>query len=172
MTIYPSACNKIYKKELLENIEFKKDVWFEDVEFTYRLLPKVKNIGVVHKPFIQYVQRPGSIINTVNPKIYDYISNMNGLVTYYHQNKIFDEYKKELEYVYVRYLYATFIKSVSRYEYSEYQKAVDIAIENVYKNFPKYRKNIYFYKSFKGIYLVMFNKLIAKIFYKIKRNDV
>lgn len=167
--IYPAAWNKLYKKELLENIEFKKGVWFEDVEFIHRLLPRVKSIGVVHRPFIQYVQREGSIINTVNPKIYDYISNMNGVVDYYKENKLYDEYKNELEYAYVRYVYATFVKSVLRYEYTEYMKAVDFAIKNVNEKFPKYKKNKYFYKSPKGIYLVLFNKFIAKILYKIKK---
>lgn len=167
INIYPAAWNKLYKKELLKDIGFKKGVWFEDVEFIYRLLPRIKSIGVVNKPFIQYVQREGSIINTVNPKIYDYISNMNGVVDYYKENNLYDEYKKELEYTYVRYIYATFIKSVKRYEYKEYLKAVDEAIKNVKEHFPKYRRNKYFYKSPKGIYLVLFSKLLAKIYYKI-----
>ena len=165
--IYPAAWNKLYKKELLKDIEFKKGVWFEDVEFIHRLLPRIKSIGVVHRPFIQYVQREGSIINTVNPKIYDYVSNMNGVVDYYKENKLYDEYKNELEYAYVRYVYATFVKSVKRYEYTEYMKAVDFAIKNVKEKFPNYKKNKYFYKSPKGIYLVLFNKFIAKLLYKI-----
>ena len=36
LDIYPSACNKIFKKELFDSgIEFKKGVLFEDVEFLY-----------------------------------------------------------------------------------------------------------------------------------------
>ena len=167
LTIHPAAWNKIFKKELFEHkVLFKKGVWFEDVEFIYRLLPYIKNIGVIHEPFNQYVQRDGSITNTVNPKIYDYIHNLNGVVDYYKKKKIYDEYKKELEYVYVRYIYATFIKSIKRYDYIEYKKGVNEAIKNVKEHFPKYRKNKYFYKSLKGLYLVMFNKILAKILYK------
>lgn len=170
LNIHPAAWNKIFKRELFDHkVLFKKGVWFEDVEFIYRMLPYIKNIGVIHEPFNQYIQREGSITNTVNPKIYDYIGNMNGVVDYYKENKLYDDYKKELEYVYVRYIYATFIKSVSRYDYSEYIKAVDLAIKNVKDNFPKYRRNSYFYKSLRGIYLVMFNKLVAKILYKLRR---
>ena len=166
-TIHPAAWNKIFKKELLQDIEFKKGVWFEDVEFIYRLLPDIKSIGVVHEAFNQYVQREGSITNTINPKIYDYIDNMNGIVDFYKKEKLYSKYQKELEYVYIRYIYATFIKSVSRYEYDEYLKAVDIAIKNVKKHFPKYRRNKYFYQNFKGLYLVIFNKLVAKILYRM-----
>jgi len=169
INIYPAAWNKIFKRELFENeVYFKKNVWFEDVEFIYRMLPYIKSIGVIHEPFNQYVQREGSITNTINEKIYDYISNMNGIIDFYKERNFYSKYKKELEYVYVRYLYATFLKTASRYNYDDYLKAVEIAIKNVKERFPKYRRNKYFYKSLKGIYLLLFNKNIAKLYYKMR----
>ncbi len=168
LTIHPAAWNKIFKKDLFKNdVYFKKNVWFEDVEFIYRMLPYIKSIGVVKEAFNQYVQRPGSITNTINKKIYHYIDNMNGIIDFYKERKLYQEYEKELEYAYVRYIYATFVKSVKRYDYSEYIRAFDAAIKNVKEHFPKYRKNKYFYKSLKGLYLVVFNKLVAKILYRI-----
>ena len=167
LNIYPAAWNKIFKRNLMDKgIRFKKGVWFEDVEFIYRLLPYINTIGVVHKTFNQYVQREGSITNTINKKLYHYIDNWNGIVEYYKKNNLYEEYKLELEYCYVRYIYATFIKQASKYNYKDYMDAVDSAISNVRKNFPKYKKNKYFYKSLKGIYMLMFNKRIAKIIYK------
>lgn len=168
LNIHPAAWNKIFKKDLFKNdVYFKKNVWFEDVEFIYRMLPYIKSIGVVKEDFNQYVQRPGSISNTVNMKLYHYIDNMNGVIDFYKERKLYDEYKKELEYAYVRYIYATFIRSVKKFDYKEYLKAVDMAIMNVKKQFPKYRRNKYFYKSIKGLYLVLFNKVLAKILYKV-----
>ena len=168
LTIHPAAWNKIFKKDLFKNdVYFKKNVWFEDVEFIYRMLPYIKSIGVVKEDFNQYVQRPGSITSTINKKIYHYIDNMNGVIDFYKERKLYQEYEKELEYAYVRYIYATFIRSVKRYDYKEYKTAVDEAIKNVKEHFPKYRKNKYFYKSLKGLYLVVFNKLLAKILYRI-----
>ena len=169
--IYPAAWNKIFKKELLtkNDVYFKEGVWFEDVEFIYRLLPYVKNIGVVHEPFNQYVQREGSITNTVNKKIYDYVYNMNGVIDFYKERKLYDEYRKELEYSYVRYVYATFVKSTLRYDYKDYLESVSFAIKSVHDYFPKYRRNGYFYQSLKGIYLVIFTKLLAKIMYRLNK---
>ena len=168
LTIHPAAWNKIFKKDLFKNnVFFKKGVWFEDIEFIYRMLPYIKSIGVVKENFNEYIQRPGSITSTVNKKIYHYIDNMNGIIDFYKERKLYNEYEKELEYAYVRYVYATFIKSVKRYNYDEYLNAVDVAIKNVKEHFPKYRKNKYFYKSIKGLYLVLFNKLMAKILYRI-----
>lgn len=166
--IYATAWNKIYKKQLFENdIWFKKGVWFEDVEFLYKLLPYVKNIGVVKEPFNQYVQRPGSITYTFDKRLYDYIDNFNGLVEFYKDRNFYEEYKKELEFCYVRYIYATFLKRCANYSKEDYKKAVDDAIKNVKQNFSDYRKNKYFYKSIKGIYLLLFNKKLAMLMYKI-----
>lgn len=168
-SIHPAAWNKIFKKELFKNdVYFKCGVWFEDVEFIYRMLPYIKSIGVVHEPFNQYVQREGSITNTINRKIYDYVDNMNGIIDFYKKRKLYQKYEEELEYVYVRYLYATFIKSASRYNKNDYMEAVDTAIKNVNEHFPSYKKNKYF-KGLKGLYLKSFNKNIAKIFYKVGR---
>ena len=168
INLYPTVCTKIFKKELFtnNNLEFKSGVWYEDVEMMYRMLPYIKSIGVVHEDFYQYLQREKSITSTVSPKIYDYINNFNGLVDYYKERDFFNKYYKELEYAYVRYLYATFIKTCLGYDRENYLKAVDDAKINIQEHFPKYRRNKYFYKSKKGLYLVMFNKIIAKILYK------
>ena len=169
INIYPSAWNKIYKKELFKyNIYFKDKVWFEDVEFLYRLISKVNSIGVVHENFYNYVQRDGAITKTFDDRLFHYIDNWNGILDFYKKNKIYEEYKLELEYCYVRYLYATFIKSASNFNNKKlYEEAVGRAIESVKNNFPNYRKNKYFYKSLKGIYLLTFNKLYSKILYKV-----
>lgn len=168
---YPSAWNKLYKKKLLEKIQFKKGVWFEDVEFLYRLFPYINNVGTVKVPFYQYVQREGSISKCNDKRIYHYIDNWNDIIAYYKDKNIYVEYYDELEFCYVRYLYATFIKAASRFDKTEFTKAVELAIESVKANFPKYRKNKYIKLNFKGLYLLFFNQFLAKIYYmKVNRN--
>ncbi|MEG0826008.1 MAG: glycosyltransferase [Bacilli bacterium] len=169
INIYPTAWNKLYKKELLNNISFKKGVWYEDVEFLYRLLPRVKTVGVVKEPLYYYLQRDGAITSQVNEKIYHYIDNWNGILDYYKTNNLLNEYYNELEYSYVRYIYATFMKRVLSFDYENYKKALNTAIDNVNHNFKHYRHNKLFYKSFKGIYLLLFNKTLALLIYKIKK---
>lgn len=168
VNMYPCVWNKIYKKSLFNNnIRFKKGVWFEDVDFLYKIFPYVKTIGVVKEPFNQYVQRPGSITKTFDKRLYNYIDNFNDLITFYEERNLYKKYQKELEYLYVRYIYATFIKQATNFNKEEYTKAVNTAIKNVHKSFPKYRFNKYFYKSLKGFYLIIFNKSLAKLIYKI-----
>ena len=75
INFYPTVCTKIFKKELIldNKLTFKSGVWYEDVEFMHRLLPYLNSIGVIHKPFYNYVQREKSITAMVSPKVYDYI---------------------------------------------------------------------------------------------------
>lgn len=171
LDFYPSAWNKLYKRELFNNkVEFKKGVWYEDVEFIYRLIPYVNSIGFVNKELYHYVQREGAITKTFDKRLYNYIDNWNGIIDFYKNKKLYDEYKKELEYCYVRYLYATFVKQATNYnDKAEYNDAVDAAIKNVRSTFPKYRRNSYFYRNLKGFYLVCFNKLVSKLIYVVYR---
>jgi len=170
--IYPAAWNKIYKKELfLKGVLFKEQVWFEDVEFLYRLFPYINNIGVVENYGYYYVQRDGAITKTFDNRLFHYIDNWNGIIKYYKDHNFYEEYKKELEYSYVRYLYATFIKAAANFKDKKmFDKAVSEAIKNVKEHFPTYRTNKYFYKSKKGVYLLLFNSKVANIIYsKLKK---
>ena len=145
LDFYPVAWNKIYKKELFNNgVYFKNRVWFEDVEFIYRLIPYIKSVGVVDDFLYNYVQRPGAITNTFDLRLFNYIDNWNGIVEFYKDHGLYSEYKLELEYCYVRYLFATFIKSAAKSgDKNMYDKAVMTAIDNVRKHFPHYRRNKY-----------------------------
>lgn len=167
---YPSAWNKLYKKELFDQVQFKKGVWFEDVECLYRLFPMIHSVGVVNEPFYYYIQRAGSISKSTDPRIFHYVDNWNGVVDFYEKNGYMKTYRKEIEYSYVRYLYATFIKASTKYDKEMYDKALNTAIAEVRKHFPKYRRNRYFYHSLKGIYCVAFQPLVGKVLYKIKKH--
>ena len=170
LNFYPAACNKLYKKDLFKNgIKFKIGVWYEDVEFIHRVIPFVNSIGFVNKVLYHYVQRDGTITKTFDKRLYNYIDNWNGIIDFYKDRNLYNEYKNELEYCYVRYLFATFVKQATNYkDKREYDRAVDVAIKNVKEKFPNYRKNKYFYNNLKGIYLLCFNKFIAGIYYKIR----
>jgi len=167
INMFPVIWNKIYNREKIKDIKFKSGVWAEDVEYLYRVLPNINNIGKINKNLYYYYQRTVSESRLFDKRVYNYIDNFNGIIEYYKENKIYDAFKNELEYCYVRYIYATFIKRAATIKKKiEYKKAVNEAIRNVKENFPKYRINKYFYKSIKGIYLIGFNRFIAYLLNK------
>lgn len=162
--IYPTAWNKLYKKELFDNVLFKKGVWYEDVEFLYRLFPYINSIGTIKVPLINYTQRVGAISKTFDKRIYNYIDNWNDIVLYYKENDFYDEYFEELEFCYVRYLYMTFIKSATHFDKKNYKMACKIAKENVLSHFPNYKKNKYL-KGLSSLYVKHFNLLSTNLIY-------
>jgi Glycosyltransferases involved in cell wall biogenesis len=168
-TLNPMSCNKIYKRTFFEKVNFKKGIYFEDVEFTYRLLFHISSVGYVKKPFLQYLQNPEGISKKYNEKWFDYFENVESIVNYYIKNNSYEEYKEELEYIYARYLLATFIKLIAvMNDRNKYNQLVQKAIEQVKKRFPYYRKNKYLKGNMKGFYLRTFNKGYAKILYLMK----
>ncbi len=171
---YAVIWNKIIKSEIVKKNLFSKKLWYEDVEFLYKLFPKVNSIGVINKSYCNYIQTEDSITYTYNHKIYDLITVLDQIIEYYKKENLYDEFKNELEYSYVRYLYGTFIRRIAKTKNKkEYKKAVELAIKKVRDNFPDYKKNIYLNKKgAKNIYLKHFNKLIAKIVFMFERNKM
>ena len=165
VNFYPVLWNKIYKHNKIKNIYFTEGVFAEDVEYLYRVLPVIDKIGYINKVGYYYLQRQNSESNNYDNRLYDYITNFNNILKYYKENNFYDIYIKEIEFCYVRYLYATFIKRVFTFDKTEFSKALDLAIKNVKENVPKYYFNKYFYKSIKGIYLLLFNKYIGQVLY-------
>jgi len=171
---YAVIWNKIYKKETIKDIEFKKNMNFcEDVEFLYMVYSKIKKVGVIHEPLHNYLQREGSLTYVYDKKLYQLIDAMDDIIEYYKKNKIYYKYKNELEYTYVRYLYATFIKRIAKTKNKkEFNKAVKISMEKVKKEFPYYKKNPYLKGIHpKKLYLKFFNPLLSKIVYIISSRE-
>ena len=171
LTYYPVVWNKIYKKSLLEGIEFSKGVWYEDMEFNLKVYPRINSIGVVKEPLYNYLQRGNSITYTYNDKLYDIITNMDTVIKYYKAQGIYEEYKEELEYLYLRYAYATFPKRLAKCkDKKKYKEGIDFAINKVHEHFPEYKKNRYFKTmGVKGKYIKSFNKFISKINYIVSK---
>lgn len=162
--IYPAAWNKLYKKKLFEKVLFKKGIWYEDVEFLYRLFPFINSIGTLKMPLINYAQRAGAISKTFDERLYNYVDNWNDIILYYKENNLYDDYVDELEYCYVRYLYKTFIKAATHFDKKSFKKACKVAKENVLSHFPNYRKNKYL-TGLSSIYVKYLNFIFTNLIY-------
>lgn len=171
---YAVIWNKIYSRELIKGIDFKIGSIFEDVLFLFKVYPKVKKFGSINEPMYSYLQRSGSYTYTYNDKLYQAIEINDDIVAYYKENKYFDEYKEEIEYTYVRYLYATFIKRLAKTKnFIELKRGTKYVLEKVKNQFPKYKKNKYLkVGGFKNFYIKMFCRPVAYIGYFFEKNKM
>ena len=170
---YAATWNKMYKREILEGLTFTKGMNLcEDVEFLYKVYARVKKVGSINKPYYNYIQRPKSLTYVYDEKIYHVINAMDNVLKYYKDNDLYDKYYDELEYMYVRYCFGTFIKRLAKTkDRKKFNKGIKFVKEKVREKFPKYKKNKYINtKTGKNVYLKNFNKLIANIIFYRERN--
>ena len=97
------AWNKLIKREILEKnqeIRFPKGLRYEDVEFTYKLVPYIEKVSFLKKPCVHYIQREGSISNKQNERNKEIFDVLDNVISYYKEKEIYDTYKDESEYIY------------------------------------------------------------------------
>lgn len=169
-TFYPVMWNKIYKTELVKKFEFTSGVWYEDMEYLLKLYPHINSIGVVKQPLYNYLQRKNSITYTYNDKLYDIINNMERVIECYKLERVYEEYKSELEYLYVRYAFITFPKRLAKCKDKiKYNKGIEFAFRKVNEYFPDYKKNRYLkLMGIKGKYIKQFNRFLAYLNYMVQ----
>lgn len=62
--ISQSSCNKLFRKELFQNIRYKKGIFNEDMEILPRLLDVSDHVVILNKPIYHYIKKPGSITSS------------------------------------------------------------------------------------------------------------
>ncbi len=101
LLINNSACNKIYKTSLFQDVRFPKGKWYEDLETIPKVVYNAKKISYINEAFYFYVQRSTSIAHQINPKIFDIYSAIDSLDSYFRGKGIDDE---KWETVYQKYI--------------------------------------------------------------------
>ena len=138
----------------------------KDMEFFYKLVPYIDKVSFVKKCFVHYVQRENSIANTQNIRTKEIFTILDNVIKYYKENGLYEEYKDELEYIYVKFLLCSSLKRICKIsEKKERKKAQIETWNNISTKFPNWRKNpILKKKNLKNFYIKSNNKLTFKIY--------
>ena len=88
ITINNSACNKLFKRSLFDDVKFPKGLWYEDLGCVPIVLAKANKIVKVNHVFYNYFQRAGSIMHTPSDKIFDIYRALDLVKSYVVKNKI------------------------------------------------------------------------------------
>lgn len=141
---------RIFRKELLvENkIKFPEGQIFEDIAVIPFVCALSKKSAYINEPFYHYVQRKGSSLNTVvyDKRLEDIYNALDILTQHFVKTKMYNEYKDEIEYIYIEYLlHAANLKFLQYGD--ENCKKISKIMQNEY---PKWMSNKYFkMESFK-----------------------
>lgn len=173
MLSMPACWNKIYKKSLFvdNDIYFPEIAYGEDLATIIRLVVSSKKISYVNKALYYYVQRDNSVMNQIkyNPKNSDMFKSLDVIKNYFITKEIYNDYKDEIEYLYIEHLLHAYVLRV--YKYKEGRNGIRQAIKVVKDNYNNWNKNKYFKKEnlkYKIVcYLIYFDKInILKIILK------
>ena len=151
----PMAWLRLYKRELFNDLEFKKGIYYEDLELTPRMVKYTKKIGFLEEGLYYYLQRVGSIMKQkeFNNKLLDIFS-----VLEVNKKNLGKEYPDEIQFMYITHLLRTATLRFLEYKGTEeYLKKInDIILEN----YPDWKDNIYLKKASKK------TRIICNLAYK------
>lgn len=167
---YPMACIRMIKKDILSDFEFKKGIFYEDLEVMPSLVLRTSKIGFIDYAGYYYVQRSGSIMKQqkFNQKLLDIFDVLD-----INKKKLYDKFPEEVEFLYITHL----LRSATL-RFLDYKNSDDclVRIRKVMKEeFPNWKKNIYYKQSnfkLKIVCMLAYNghfgilKMIKKVFDK------
>lgn len=168
------AWNKLIKREIIINkkIEFPVGLYYEDVEFFYKLLPYINNFSFVEEPLIYYVQRDNSIVNKQDSRTKQIFKVLDNVIDYYKKIGLYSEYEKQIEYTYTRILLCSSLKRMLKIEDKVTRELLLTETwQNLNSKFPNWKQNELLKKnnSVNGIFMKTMNNFSFKIYTKILR---
>ena len=157
--LWHSSCTNLYKKEILENIQFPENEINEDFLFNYQVIKNVKNAWVDPSPYYHYMRRIGSNTSSnINWKILDWVKHnsyvSNDLITNFSSLEL----KEEIDYNTLRTFIVIANKSLLTYNISNEHK---INNDIYFYAHQELKKNVFEIKNNK--YLSLKNKAFGLI---------
>lgn len=166
------AWNKLIRRDIIikNNLEFPVGLYYEDVEFFYKLLPYINKFSFVEEALIYYVQRESSIVNKQDSRTGHIFKVLDNVINYYKEKGIYEEYKQEIEYTYTRLLLCSSLKRMIKIKDKNTRELlIKKTWENLNTKFPKWRKNNILKEnnSVNGLFMKTVNSVTLKIYTKI-----
>ncbi len=81
-----SACNKLIKKDLFDDVEFPKGLWYEDMATIPIVMAKAKSVAKVDEMLYFYWQREGSISHSADARVFDIYVAMKRIKDYLNEH--------------------------------------------------------------------------------------
>lgn len=166
------AWNKLIKRDIIINhkLEFPVGLYYEDVEFFYKLIIHINTFAFVKQPLIYYVQRESSIVNKQDKRTKQIFKVLDNVIKYYKEKGLYEEYKEEIEYTYSRLLLCSSLKRILKIKDKITKELlVKETWQKLNNKFPNWKKNkiLKSNNSINGIYMKSMNNFTFKIYTKL-----
>lgn len=166
--------NKIYKKELLVDKQFRTKVWYEDFDFTIKTICDASIIDFIDEPLYNYVLRVGSTMN--NSNVQRNLELIDAFEEVLNDDKTY-RYRDIIEFLAIDHIYISAIVRIINAQADKKVKkeCINKFIEYMNKKFPNFRKNNYLWtlsRNRRIIYTLINLKLyfVVNMLFRARRN--
>ena len=171
ISMFATLWNKIYRTDFIQEIDihFPTGYRYEDASFLYKLSPYIKKWSFVDEAFVHYRQTVGSITHNHNDRVKDMIHVFDDLLEFYKNRSLYDEYKLELEYLFIRFFLGnSFLRTCQIKDRIDRKKTLDLSFRILNDNFPNWKNNKYLnLGGLKNKYFKLINNFTYRVFANI-----
>ena len=167
----PCAWNKLYKKSLFldTGVRYPLRVWYEDIRTTLKVMLDAsgiaKRIVVLDYVGYNYLQRPGSIIQSINvERNSEILDAFEDLLSYFREQGLWERYADELCFLTLFHVYLTASVRVIRLDRKS--ALIPRFAEYLKTHFPAYRSNKYL-STLTGNQKLLLKLLERKLYFMI-----
>ena len=168
ISMFATLWNKIYRTDFIQklDIQFPSGYRYEDASFLYKLSPYIEKWSFVDVAFVHYRQTVGSITHNHIDRVKDMIHVFDDLLIFYKNRSIYEDYKIELEYLFVRFFLGnSFLRTCQIKDSKDRKKTLDLSYRILNDNFPNWKSNKYLSQGgLKNKYYKLINKFTYQIF--------
>lgn len=134
--------NKIFRREFAEGITFPEGLWYEDFEYSAKLLMKSDRVSVVKEGLYHYNCRDGSTMRNNNAqKNKDILTVLNHIYAFAEEHGWEEKYGAELEYLFIDHILLTTINRLEKQENKEKREVINFLRKEVLKKYPHFYKD-------------------------------
>lgn len=146
---YPNAPARLIKKTIMEKLQFKQGIWYEDLQLMPTLPLYTSHIGFSHRALYHYVQRENSIMNqkAFKEKYNDIFTVLDDVYSAYQTAGLLPKYEKEIEYLFIIQLQRSAVLRFCNIEHNDAKKCLNRIDKMMEQRFPAWRQNPYLKQS-------------------------
>jgi glycosyltransferase involved in cell wall biosynthesis len=166
--MFATLWNKIYRTDFIRSLDihFPTGYRYEDASFLYKISPFISKWSYVDQAFVHYRQTTGSITHNHNDRVKDMIFVFKDLLDFYQGKNLFDAYKIELEYLFIRFFLGnSFLRTCQIKDPKDRKITLDLSYRILNDNFPNWKGNTYLNQGgLKNKYYKTVNKMTYPIY--------
>lgn len=132
-----SACNKVFRRSCLNGLTFPLSLWYEDFNFTTKILLRTNTISYIPKGLYHYRFCENSTMHNQNSlRNLDMIKIFEDILCYSKEHNLYAEHYHDLAYLFLDHVYITTINRVALHKTKEKKQVIQTLAMFGKENFP------------------------------------